>query len=328
MVCHEYFQMIRRRLIIIHIEVRTNSLGVLRAPSIDSEAATMTRKVSGPALALVRPTMKVWAWVFWLWLPLASTCPDNEDLVPHCASQPRFENEIADSLEVVHRHRHRTLQNLEYIIPVYFHVIFPDANRTDVERSHIEQSVSDLNTMFRDTPFQFRLRGLEFVINRSWYRCPYQSEMNRLMNINLHQGGTDALNVIVCDPRGDLSGWSSLPQWMSYVHYDPKEDGVFLSRNALPEVGRLLWRYTLVHEVGHWLGLYHTFEGGCTAPGDGVADTPAQLEASTTCNTAQNTCPDDDPTIDPGFDDTRNWMDYCECRRVLVSTHDLLLTTS
>ena len=77
-------------------------------------------------------------------------------------------------------------------------------------------------------------------------------------------------------------------------------DGIVIAFDSMP--GGAIENYdegfTATHEVGHWLGLAHTFQNGCSTKGDGVDDTPAQRFPTTGCPEGQDTCPKD-PGLDP-----------------------------
>jgi Pregnancy-associated plasma protein-A len=96
--------------------------------------------------------------------------------------------------------------------------------------------------------------------------------------------------------------WKDLDKpWLHGVVVDP---GALPTGHSLPGRHRGL---TVAHEVGHYLGLIHTFQGGC-ADRDDVADTPAQSGPSMKCAVeVVDSCPDR-----PGVDDIPNIMNYTD----------------
>lgn len=75
-----------------------------------------------------------------------------------------------------------------------------------------------------------------------------------------------------------------------------------------------------VHEAGHYLGLYHTFQGACSETdcitgGDRVCDTPPDSSTGATCGMSSNSCSNDSSIANSPFtsdveDIYENYMDY------------------
>ncbi|MBL7718326.1 MAG: T9SS type A sorting domain-containing protein [Flavipsychrobacter sp.] len=90
---------------------------------------------------------------------------------------------------------------------------------------------------------------------------------------------------------------------------------------------------TLVHEMGHALGLYHVFEGGstsvcppnanCNTDGDLICDTDPQMQSTFNCPTGTNPC-----TGMPFGGAVHNFMDYSSCQdRFTQGQRDRMIST-
>ena len=198
-------------------------------------------------------------------------------------------------------------------VPVWFHVINKGTGiaNGDVPHSQITDQVTVLNKSYSDAgmPFHFTLAGTDRTKNTTWYNVTPGTAAQTAMKKALRKGGPETLNIYLANLGGGLLGYSTFP---SDYAGNPKDDGCVILFSSLPGGSSAPYNLggTVTHEVGHWVGLYHTFQDGCTNPNDEVDDTPAQAEPTSGCPTTKpDTCTGSQW---PGADLISNYMDYSD----------------
>lgn len=213
------------------------------------------------------------------------------------------------------------------VIPVVVHVIH-DGGTNNISDAQIQSQIDVLNEDFRkmvgtngygtgvDTDIEFRLakkdpqgkctNGIVRVNSPLSNHQTYQRSQLKLLS---YWDNTRYLNMYVVK---NINNGSGILGYSSFPGGPPDEDGIVVKHNyfgriatASTSLGR-----TTTHEVGHWFGLYHTFNGGCgidtCADGDYVCDTPPAANPNYNCPVI-NSCSNDVPNVN---DQIQNYMDY------------------
>lgn len=235
-------------------------------------------------------------------------------------------------------------------IPVVFHIIYNNEEQ-NIDDSLIYSQMEVINEDFRksntdiinirevfkdlatDVKIEFCLAGIDPDGNPTTgiTRTSSSIEQHTVNGIKYDSsGGEDIwprekyLNIWTGVFKSNILGYSRFP-WQG----NPEIDGIVLKYT---EVGRSSANRgrVLTHEIGHWFGLYHTFDGGCPfsaaydceTSGDWICDTPPIVVATAGCNgNNTNSC---NEFSNDQIDMWENFMDYTDGQcRLLFTTQQV-----
>ncbi len=195
-------------------------------------------------------------------------------------------------------------------ISVAAHIVRYDNATGDITDAKVQEQIDVLNAGYSATNYRFTLKSIDRTNNSAWTTHTYGTANETNMKNSLSISPANVMNLYFCaNPKSSsgssLLGYATFPWAYSETS---KMHGIVVKSSTVPGGSETSYNQgkTATHEVGHYLGLYHTFQNGCSSPGDAVDDTPYEESPAYGCQDGRNTC------TSAGNDPVHNFMDYSD----------------
>lgn len=244
----------------------------------------------------------------------------------NAAERERTRQEMATSTRQLRSAAPGVTLPAHVLVPVYVHVIRGShRGERSVNATKVRRIMEILRGGFAGsqsayaaaTRFSFTLQKLDFTRNDKWYHTGIYTSADLQMHRKLHRGYSRALNIYVRGLTRGALGYSRFP-WQ----YTSRRflDGITVSVNGLPGGKQRGYNRgdTVIHETGHWLGLFHTFQRQCgDGYSDAVADTP---ESTVNFQCSPHLCNAADALVTGYINPALNFMNYSfdSCMRLFT----------
>ncbi|KAI1372776.1 Metalloprotease [Hypoxylon crocopeplum] len=245
-------------------------------------------------------------------LPAAAKYVFDGNSTRLCGTPEPTEAQIAASKAMLAKEREQRAKGefnalASITVNTYFHVV---ASSTSISGGYLTQTMIDdqldvMNAAYSPHGITFNLISTEWTVNSNWAADGNELAMKRA----LRKGTYSDLNIyFLGNLGGGLLGYCYFPDSVSSGSTAFYQDGCTILGASVPGGDAAPYDLggTAIHETGHWMGLYHTFQGGCREPGDSVDDTSPQASASSGCPVGRDSCPGG------GVDPIHNYMDYSD----------------
>lgn len=243
-----------------------------------------------------------------------------------------------ENLKKINHNQAKSEQAANRIIPVVFHIIHQYGTE-NIAKSVILETLDIMNRDWQgnneyvgtitsnfagissDMEVEFRLATLDPNGNCTDGITRTYSTLTEAASDNVKDliawPNTKYLNIWVVKSIQEDGSGSGITLGYAYfpnvMNWNPGIDGIICRADALGANSSRSGR-TLSHEVGHYLGLAHTFEGSCGFDGDDCPDTPNENgNANFGCDYSYNPCGTSLPA------NVENIMSYSSCVKMFTN---------